>query len=422
MADEVRAYDPLQRPIVIFCGDSHTYGVYFNKDETLPTAVERASTRDGARGIRAVNLGIPGSASWDVLDQVRQALSIRPRAVAVRCGVNNLSVLPPDEGLGALENLRIVKLCRRTLLNYQMRRQAHSSSALNIGADPKDQIRFVNLEDSNVGMVAVSREGNANILLHKPKTDGVFDGFAPRLQADCRAMIQEAKAAGVSIFFYSYSAADENPFDNITNVVRETVLKEGAPFIECTPAMAAFLAANTPAQPLAAEVHRQNRKQYFQVNDRHPSPVGYAMEAEMLIQAFADSGIVGKNCVKPLDSVMPGSNPHLPVVSALVDAPGSFRIQGFAGDSVTILLGAEGRTIDEKIMIPVDTKEFEKLRAEFSLGELKSKFTEKGEAVLSVPAAVLKRLPSPVFAVAVAGHGSGPSLQRFVSMPLRVNL
>ncbi|MBI3820616.1 MAG: SGNH/GDSL hydrolase family protein [Planctomycetes bacterium] len=422
MADDVLAMDPFKRPIVVFCGDSHIYGAYFEKEATIAAAVERRSKRDGSNGIRCINLGIPGAASWDVLEQARLALLVKPRAIVVRCGINNIAILPDDEGLGWLEKLRITKLIRRTMTNYRLAREAASGDRVaRESMSPGVKADFIQLPDERVGFVMNDREGMPVVRTYKQKHDGEIGECLPRYILDCKKMAREARAAGAECIFLTYSVERESPFAPLTDAIRVVANEEGAQLVSCGEGFDRWLKAGAePVDPAARIVKLQNRRAQYLVKDRHPAPAGYDVEASLVIKKLAGMGIVGNACIEEIEAFAPDRAPGQPAVAQAAGAPAKFEIRGTPGDDVVLLFGAAGSSVLDKITIPLDATALDKTVPDISLQRIHGVLGADGKTILSVDGEIIQKLPAKAFALCIASRGSGNTLQQFVSEPVGV--
>lgn len=93
--------------VVLFLGDSNTYGLYVAREQAYPSVFERLWFEEKRQpSLEAVNLGYPGTNSTLVASQFAELLSeLRPRVVTIMVGANDFWTVPmrAQRNTGVLE-------------------------------------------------------------------------------------------------------------------------------------------------------------------------------------------------------------------------------------------------------------------------------------------------------------------------------
>ncbi|MBI3819063.1 MAG: SGNH/GDSL hydrolase family protein [Planctomycetes bacterium] len=416
------------RPIVVFCGDSNIFGVYVEPAETLPAAVERLSQKRGGAGVRCLNFGVPGSASWNTLDQVRHALMLHPAAVVVTCGINNYSTMPTDEGLGILEQLNVVKFIRRSIFNAKVRALQSRGNKLQLGPDGNVLNGFqVAVGDDKSAVSIVDREGVVNTFaqgqLLRPAEPSAVER---RMRADFLDMSSACASSGANIVFATYLAGETGLFHDITKTMRAA---DGAFFADCGAALADALAAGEtrPAAEIPYEIATAKMNTMLSA-DLHPTAIGYELEARVVAESLRITGVLNDYITENPAAPLLAANIMIPRLAAVAGAPDSANIIKIEasnlkkGERVVFLVGARGAGFFTNLPVPIETAQFEKFRAAFPSIDSQVLAGDDGTASLLLPRALLRKLAKPVFAMCVAMRGGrlGAS-QRFPSAPIEID-
>ncbi len=213
-------------PTLLFEGDSNTYGLYVDADESYPARVAALTHR------RVVNLGYPGTNSSRVRNRIADDLaSVRPIAVFVMVGVNDFWTAPeplPGEretwGDWAWRRSRVWQLA--TMLRYG----------------------FPLADRPAVGV---------------PHED--------RLAENLRAIAAAARAAQVPLTFITYPATGlaYTPADE---ALRRAARDTGTALIDLTPTFT----ARCPTVPCA-----------LLLQDHHPTPTGHDLAAHLVAEEIS---------------------------------------------------------------------------------------------------------------------------------------
>lgn len=422
MAEKMMSSDPQNRPIIAFCGDSNIYGVYVDNEATLPRAVERISRQDGLSGIRGINLGIPGQASWNVLDQIRRAVVAKPRAIIVTCGINNYSIRPLDAGLGPIENLKIVKMVRRSIFNYQISKETSSSKVLMLGPggaaiDGKHLI----LGNDHGAVVVKDREGNELLQERRPNRNTEDPEILVRFRKDLLEMILLAKEANTKILLATYFAGEESPFDKLTAVFREVSKMEGVGLADCASALLPCI-QKTLGKPLSAAspVEIQNYRGALLTADRHPTEIGYEIEARIIVDALRRMDILPKGVLADPSELLRGIKLPVPALRWRREKPTEFIVETQPNASVILYLGQPGTSHSGKMLLPINCINSEKIYKKYSAGSFEGNAGVDGICRIEVQQEILDDLPRPVVATCVVTHGSGGSGRSFLANPIEI--
>lgn len=350
------------RPIVAFCGDSNMFGLYLEDYEhtTLPKQIESLSknaTVAGAGnakipGIRSVNFGVPASPTWAVLEQVKRALELKPIAVVARCGINNTWQFPPGEGAGFLENLKLVKIYRVMSANKTARAKMNN---LGPGGETLDDAE-IQLDGRTSQMRLAPRDGAADpfeIRAVGGQKLG-FDATSARMRADFEAMAALCKKNNVKLILATYLEGGLFDYANIRTLMLSLRGQNDIIVADCSPYLQKAIGGveEAASRPVPREV-AISRRSLLITRDRHPTALGYAVEARVVSAALVESGILQN--FKPDD-------PLAPFAKAEIDIPKlkpsntklSFEVFSKPGDRVNLVGGLPGESIYKETSIPID--------------------------------------------------------------------
>ena len=82
-------------------GDSNTYGLYVERNETYPSALQELWAADTLEAIQVINVGFPGTNSTTLVNNFGNlGRSFSPERVLILVGVNDMwTVHEPDREL-----------------------------------------------------------------------------------------------------------------------------------------------------------------------------------------------------------------------------------------------------------------------------------------------------------------------------------
>lgn len=343
--ERLRAAAADGRPLVAFVGDSNIYGLYVDADQTIARNVERLSKAGGGRGVATVNLGYPGSPSWTVLEQARRALELKPVALVARAGINNYSSIPPDEGSGIFENLRIVKTARILLFNYRWDRLEQVQLNSGVGGEILDS-EGRKVDENTAVLKAKLRDGGEELFeLKRYKRSLEFAQIEPRLKKDLQQIVDLCDAAGTRCILAVYLAGAQPGFSDVRSLMLQFEGVRGARVADCAriPTQYAKKIASAPpaSRPALASIAVASANGILLTKDSHPTAPGYAAEAAMVLQSLHLAGIATDSPdVEPL-SQLPAVESQVPVLRQGRGTDGglAFLYEGVAGDRVQVLFG-----------------------------------------------------------------------------------
>lgn len=388
------------RPVIAFVGDSNVYGLYLERDEdTLPKQVEALAAKAGTP-LRCVNFGIPAAASWAVVEQARRALELRPAAIVARCGINDTWQRPPGSGLGILEELKLVRFLRLLRYNTSARTAAPPLGAGGAAGEANQ----IALGSGRALLQVPPREGDAGSLeIAKAPSILDFAEFRERLRQDYEALVAMGRGRGPKVVFATYLAGQEGGYAPI----REAMLAFGAPggaaIADCAPQLARAVAGpesqpNEPPLELALA-----RRALLLTRDRHPTALGYAVEARVVLATLASLGLARDPGGDPL-APLRDAPLVIPKIRRLERPPLSFEVHGAPGDRVTLVLGPPGRSTVKEVALPIDWKAFESATGIGVPAAPLATIPNEGSVVLRVPPP--RRMPQgPVVAMAILERG-----------------
>lgn len=427
--DEVREGDA-SRPVVAFCGDSNIYGVYVTADQTLPKVVERLSRRGGEKGVKCLNFGVPGASSWTTVDQVRRATLLKPKAIIVRCGVNNYSVVPPGRGLGPIENLNIVKFIRRSLFNAKVESLRGNAMALQLGPAETKIEGFQVATDTTTGAISIiDREGKLNNFSNASVGRELnFNEVAPRLRADLLEMANGAASVGAKPILLTYLAGEIGAFSDISALMRKAAADANIPIADVAPELrkAVLDGDSTPFELLPFE-KRTCRQSAFLTSDLHPTAAGYEIEGRVLLNLLKTEGIA---------PAAPADDPTEAVRAVSIKIPVLQQIAGGApegyiklavsnaqkDDIIKFFVGEDGEYFWKNLHLPIRILQFERASEQFSIGAMRVLGDDAGGGSIHLPRELLRALRKPVKAMCVVDRGgAGGGAQRYPSALVEID-
>ncbi|MFN0205855.1 MAG: SGNH/GDSL hydrolase family protein [Planctomycetota bacterium] len=258
-------------PVVIFSGDSHTFGLWLKDDETMPARVEQLSKELSAPGIKSINLGRAGATTWIAVDEAIAAIQqIKPSALVLRIGINDGILSRPGKA-SFMDRFRIVKFARIALSRFGPREPVNYIKKLEVG-NRRDE----DLNDSTV-IAAFDRR--------TPPADYKKE-ISELAQRDFKRLATEAALHGVKLFFVSYLDPGFR-FRFVNNDLARAAAESGSVYINLT---------NIGERAISA-----GRREELLIEDGHPTALGYKIEAREIMRALLASKII--NGAEPGDTV-----------------------------------------------------------------------------------------------------------------------
>jgi len=427
-AREVKAHtretsDEVDRPLVLFVGDSNIYGVYVKREETLPMQVEELSRRQGERGIRVRNLAIPGSASWHVLRQIERGLTEKPAAVVMTCGINNLSQSPPGQGLGLLEELRVMKLARRTYYNLIFEASAPTYTPFSLGAG-EVAAKGLNLQTSEgTAVLMQGRDGTSEALIfHKSSGPSSEQESLRRYRADVKEMIRRTREAGTRLVFSTYFAGDLPGFQGSTQVLREESKEGGIPIADNAAAFLQAMRLGSSSGRLEESPAWHARFAQLMTADRHPSALGYQVEARVLAKTLSEIGLVSPKVLEDPMTPVASLEAVVPELRQISTDPVRLEVHTQPLDRVTVLLGPAGGSDYLNLPLSIDRWPATRILERELGGLLATLADDSGKAEITIPKALIDGIPNrPLYSQVVAQRGQAAFAAQ-VSISERIEL
>jgi lysophospholipase L1-like esterase len=272
------------RGTILTLGDSHTYGVKTLPEESYPGQLQTILNERAPGQYNVVNLGVPGSNSAEIADQLPDWISrYRPLAVVVCVGINNrwnYSDTQESKRLGPvlqwLSDLRLMRLYHLLSLNLQSilhpSEQAERRELVRSQVDGEDP--RVEFRDAKTGEIVARHEG-------APNEQSYNKPALRRLRQDLERIHLTTEQRNVQLVLLTYSAFSlpENPGWGVPTVMSQELREFSAlyelPLVDPRDRFLELLSDNVP------------RKKYFLSDlDDHPNPAGYSEIATLVADAF----------------------------------------------------------------------------------------------------------------------------------------
>jgi hypothetical protein len=157
--------------------------------------------------------------------------------------------------------------------------------------------------------------------------------------------------------------------------------------------------------------------------DRHPTAIGYELEARVVVNALRESGVLPAG--PPLDPFEPlsGIDVGQPVIRRIDGAPQAFEFLGKPRDRCTLLLGKPGSSIVEDLTVPLDVRPVDAVAGPRMRAGMSAVADENGRARLEISSMILTKLRGDFVAACLVHRGGrGPSSQRIVTDTLTVRI
>jgi lysophospholipase L1-like esterase len=222
---------------VLSLGDSNTYGLHLaDRNQAYPTMLQQLwRKRFPQQSIEVINAGVPGTNSSKLRNQFPALLrTFQPDVVTIMIGANDFwtepePIRPLDVEQGE-EPPTLWGYSRLYRLLYMLVRASQK---------PQVEIEFANPEGyrKNRGTV---RYGDAAFDLGWTRQAGsqTVPEWRTILLENCKAITQQARAAGVIPIFITY-AYQSDAYEAASDTVRQAAALTGAPLIDLKPAFPA---------------------------------------------------------------------------------------------------------------------------------------------------------------------------------------
>lgn len=245
---------------ILCLGDSNTYGLWVEREETYPSQLEKLwNERIDSPKVEVLNLGFPGTNSSRLVRDLPHLLeTLAPDVLILMIGVNDFWTTPFDEGTdrptpGFLE--RHSKLYRA----YVLIRRGRAAREPEIVRDPSAK-GFDREDRMRVG------DQEFDVSFHT-RQDG-HAGIGKALHSNLERLIAEARKRGTKVYLMSYPGSID--FYPLTNpIIRSVAQGTRTPLIDLAAVFAPFCPRPECPQLLFL--------------DHHAKPGGYRLVAETLM-------------------------------------------------------------------------------------------------------------------------------------------
>ncbi len=247
---------------ILCLGDSNTYGLWVERNETYPSQLETLwNERIDSPKVEVLNLGFPGTNSSRLVRDLPKMLeTLAPDVLILMIGVNDFWTTPFPTGQGTgppapgfLE--RHSKLYRASVLI----RRGRDAGEPEIIRDPSATM---------LGAEHRMRVGDQefDVSFHKRQSGHV--GIGKELQLNVEHLVSEARARDTTVYLMSYPG--RGGYYNIANpMIRAAADRTRAPLIDLTAAFDPLCPGRVCPELLFP--------------DQHPKPDGYRLVAERLL-------------------------------------------------------------------------------------------------------------------------------------------
>jgi lysophospholipase L1-like esterase len=251
---------------ILCVGDSHTYGLYLEPDQSYPGQLQRLL----GDGVQVVNLGFPGMNSSRLRAELPAMLdAIHPSVVFILIGVNDLWTAPvPVDAAAARAESWSSWLYRRFRVYRLLYILVSGIGLQEQGAQPVVMPR-VSMESTATidGQEAEARYGDHTFKLgwqpvskdHPPQAAEQADNLA--------RIVEEVRQHGAEPVVLTYPS-DHNVYQKVSAAIAERARRAGAPLIDLNAQFKEQCAAGGCATL------------FF--GDGHPTEPGYRQMAEIL--------------------------------------------------------------------------------------------------------------------------------------------
>ncbi|MBI3818330.1 MAG: SGNH/GDSL hydrolase family protein [Planctomycetes bacterium] len=247
-------------PVVLFVGDSHTFGLWVEPDETLPAVAEVLLRTACQKKLYCVNLGRAAAPSWvSVAEAVEAIAALKPTVVVFRGGVNNLFWTRPKDAHWWYD-LRIIKLARISIHNIRGGDAKHNSSNVFGVSDRRDQ---------PISPPDASGEFKSGTLMNVPLPPA--EELTADLRNDVRTLADATKRANAQLYFIGYLDA-KDPHVLASRALERIGGELGITYINMD-------SLSTAPQTI-------EHQSEFLYSDGHPRRLGYGMEARRLVRTL----------------------------------------------------------------------------------------------------------------------------------------
>jgi lysophospholipase L1-like esterase len=278
------------RGTILTLGDSHTYGVHTEPDESYPGQLQTVLNERAPGRYNVVNLGVPGTNSAEIAARLPGWIArYRPFAVIVCVGMNNrwnfsdTRDTQESKRLGPvviwLADLRLMRLYHLLSLNLRNAffapERAERPQLVRTIIDGDDA--RVEHRDARTGEIVARHEG-------APKTSSNRYSAIRRLHQDIDRMHLITEQRNVQLMLLTYSAffiPGASPGMDFPTVLSQELRKLSKAYD------LQLIDTHDRFRELLTHNGNVPRRTYFLSNrDDHPNPAGYAEIAALVADAF----------------------------------------------------------------------------------------------------------------------------------------
>lgn len=264
-----RAEKPALKPganIIVCMGDSHTYGVFLERDEAYPAQLGKILGRVSG-SYQVINLGVPGQNSTQIKNALPEVINnYHPEILVVMVGVNN------GWNIAGQEKSRFRKILNRSKL-YKLGRILY----------------FHKLEKKKSYMV-VRRRDSTKIVYHQerdyePAGDAELRAIQMNYLQDMAEIAKLCRQNRVQLVLMNYAGDKQTSYPAVNRHIRQVAEKLGLPMVDNYSYFISRLYA--PDGTLDPDLHQQ-----LFLKDMHLKPMGYAWMADNLYRELKRQGLV----------------------------------------------------------------------------------------------------------------------------------
>jgi len=251
---------------ILCVGDSHTFGALVPAEESYPGQLQRFLDERAPAAYSVVNLGIPGMNTAQVRDRLHAALLREPPSIViVWCGVNDAWNRTESRAQAdSLGNVLMRSRLYRLVQTWRNDRRLDNALGKAVpGAGERYDVRVLtDPQQPDHRRLAVVGGDQTEEVAFEDTGFQVDPGMEDRAAGDYRRMVEDCKAAGVSLVFITYPV-DVDAFHVANRAIRRVAGEYAIPVIESSRSVQRvpenarrFLWAGHPNGPMYGEIAR----------------------------------------------------------------------------------------------------------------------------------------------------------------------
>jgi lysophospholipase L1-like esterase len=297
---------------VLALGDSNTFGIYLQENESYPAQLEKFwNERNPERPIEVLNLGYPGTNSFRIAETLDEVLrTFKPEVVLLTVGVNDM--FTASEYIHAHEKVdsafwdpvtfiqrysRVYKLFYMTAQGLEARDSVSSSTDNEVGiteedsVKSRDRLQWTDDPDERMGQVINFKLANSDKTRAAAQPDELITVGGKKivmisgeessnparekgmlyLQGNVKSIEQRIVESGAKFYLLTY-AASQKPYEQSNKLLRGlAATNPGIDFID----VATRLQVDCPVSSDCPDL-------FF--GDLHPTAKGYAKVAKIVAE------------------------------------------------------------------------------------------------------------------------------------------